>query len=108
VLKTSDEASSLVVALSSTVDLIKVHVDAASANGVHWVAQLALTTILSPFPKLEPELEFLGSGYNADLMEGQLEAFWTWTHQALESLLLRVPPSIARSPPDGTGEDYWK
>jgi hypothetical protein len=73
----SGEASSLVVSLSSTMDLIEGHVDAAAASRVHWGARLALTTVLSYFPELEPELELLRSVYNADLMEGQLEAFWT-------------------------------
>jgi hypothetical protein len=33
-----------------------------------------LTTTLSHFPKLESELELLGSGYNADLMNDEMEA----------------------------------
>jgi hypothetical protein len=54
---------------------------------------------------MEPELELLGSKHNADLTEGQLEAFWAQTRWASESLLLRVPPSVACSPPDGTREE---
>jgi hypothetical protein len=38
-------------------------------------AQQALTAILLHIPKLEPELELWGFGYNANLTEGQLEAF---------------------------------
>jgi hypothetical protein len=48
-----------------------------------------------------PELELLGSGYNADRMDGQLEAFWTQTCQTLKSMSSWVPPSVARSPPNG-------
>jgi hypothetical protein len=77
VLKRSDKASSLVALLSSAVDLIEGHVDAAVANRVHWGARLALITALSHFPKLEPKFELFGSRYNADLTEGQLDALWT-------------------------------
>jgi hypothetical protein len=105
VLKRSDEAFSLVVALSLTADLIEDHVDAVAANGVHSGAWLALTAILSHFPELERELELLGSEYNADLTEGQLEAFWALPHWASESLSSRVPPSVAHSPTDGAGKE---
>jgi hypothetical protein len=72
VLKGSDEASSLVELLSSTVDLIEGHVDATATNGSIWGGGwLALTATLSHFHKLE----LLGSGRNADLTEGQLDAF---------------------------------
>jgi hypothetical protein len=86
VLKRCDEASTLAVVLSSTADLVKGYVNAVAANGVQWGVQLELTAILSNFPELEPELELLGSWYNADLMLGQLEAFWTQTRLASESL----------------------
>jgi hypothetical protein len=39
-----------------------------------------LTVVLSHFPKLELELELLGSRYNADLMKDEMEVFWTRTH----------------------------
>jgi hypothetical protein len=55
-------------------------------TGSNGGVQLELTAILSNFPELEPELELLGSWYNADLMLGQLEAFWTQTRLASESL----------------------
>jgi hypothetical protein len=45
----------------------------------------------------------LSGSYNADLTEGQLEAFCTRTRQASESLLSWVPPIATRSPPDGVG-----
>jgi hypothetical protein len=64
-------------ALQNSADLIEARVDAAAV------------------------LEMLGSGYNTDLMEGQLGAFWTWMCLASESLSSWVPPSAARSPPDG-------
>jgi hypothetical protein len=62
--------------------------------------RLALTATLSHFP----ELELLGSGHNANLIEGQMDALWTQTHQASESLMLSVHPSVAHNSPDGAGE----
>jgi hypothetical protein len=95
VLKGSDETSSLAASLPSVADLIEGRIDATVPNGVHWGAQLALTTALSHFTKLKPDLELLGPGHNADVMEGQLDALCTWTHRASESLSSRVPSSIA-------------
>jgi hypothetical protein len=54
---------------------------------------------------LESELELLGSGYNADLTKDEMEAFWTRTRQASESLSSRVPSSAAPSPPNDDGEE---
>jgi hypothetical protein len=71
VLERSDEAPSLAAALSITVDVIEGRVDAAATNGVHWGAWLVLTAILSHFP----ELELLGSGYNANLAKDEMEVF---------------------------------
>jgi hypothetical protein len=70
VLKGYDEMSSLSALISSAADLIEGRVDAATVNGVHWRARLALTAALSHFPKLEPEMGLLRSGRNADLAEG--------------------------------------
>jgi hypothetical protein len=92
---------SLAVALSLSTELIKGHVNAAAINGVHWGARLVLTAVLSHFP----ELELLRSGYNADLMKDEMEAFWTRTRLASESLSSRVPSLAAHSPPDGDGEE---
>jgi hypothetical protein len=68
-------------------------------------ARLVLVASLSHFPKLEPELELLGSGCNADLTEGQLDTLWTQTRQASESLALSIPPSAAHNSPDDIGEE---
>jgi hypothetical protein len=75
VLERSSEAPSLAAVLSSTMDLIKGHVDALAANGDHSGAWLALTAILLHFPEQELELELLGSRYNADLMKDEMEVF---------------------------------
>jgi hypothetical protein len=69
------EALSLAPELSMTADLIEGHVDVVAANGVLWGAWLVLTTILSLFPKLELELELLGSGYNIDLTRDEMDVF---------------------------------
>jgi hypothetical protein len=71
----SDEMPSLAVALSPSTKLIEGCVNAAAINGVHWGPQMVLTAVLSHFPELESELELLGSGYNADLMKDEMEAF---------------------------------
>jgi hypothetical protein len=50
--------------------------------------QLALVATLSYFPKLEPMLELLGSGHNADLREG-----------------FSIPPLAAHDSAHDTGEE---
>jgi hypothetical protein len=77
--KGSYETSSLAMSLSSPIDLIEGCVDATATNRVHWGAPLALAAALSHIPGLDLKLELLGSRYNVDLMEGQLDAFWAWT-----------------------------
>jgi hypothetical protein len=58
-------------------EVIEGRVNAAALNEVHLGAWLALTAALSHFPEAESVLELLGSGYNADLMTDEMEAFWT-------------------------------
>jgi hypothetical protein len=65
---------------------------------------LALVAALSHLPELETKLELLGSGLNANLAEGQLDAHWAQTHRASESLASDILPSAARDSPDDTGE----
>jgi hypothetical protein len=74
VLKRSHETSSLAVSLSWTADQVEDRVDTAATNRVHWGARLTLIATLSHFPELEPELELVGSGCNADLAKGQVNA----------------------------------
>jgi hypothetical protein len=68
-------------------------------------ARLALIAALSHFPELEIELELLGSRCNTNLIEGKLDALWTQTCQASESLSLSIPSSVARDSPDDAGEE---
>jgi hypothetical protein len=51
------------------------------------------------------ELELLGSGCNTDVMKDQVDALWTQTRQALNSLVSFVPSSVAHGSLDGTGEE---
>jgi hypothetical protein len=71
----------LATSLSSVAELIEGCVDIAAANGVRWGTMSALATALSHFPKLETELELLGSGCNVDLTEDQVDDLGTQTHQ---------------------------
>jgi hypothetical protein len=68
-------------------------------------ARLELTILLLYFLELEVELDLLGSRNNADLTRDEMEVLWTRTHRTSESLSSRVPPSAARSPPDGAKEE---
>jgi hypothetical protein len=65
-----------------------------------------LIVALSHFLKLEAELELLGSGCNAAVMEGQVDSLWILARPSSELLALLVLPSVARGPPDGAGE-WW-
>jgi hypothetical protein len=53
----------------SGVTLIEVQIDATAANGDHWVAYSMLVAALSNFLELKSELDLLGSGRSADLIE---------------------------------------
>jgi hypothetical protein len=100
VLDNADGPSSLVASLSMVVELLEVQVNATTTNVIRWGTQSAMVAILLHFPKLE----HLGSACNADLMEDQVDALWTRVRAALYSLTVHILPSIARSPPDGSGE----
>jgi hypothetical protein len=63
-----------------------------------------LIATLLHFPELIAELELLGSGHNAALMEDQMDALWILAHLALHLLASHVLPSVARIPPHGAGE----
>jgi hypothetical protein len=61
--------SSLVVSLSSAMDLLEGCIGATAANEDLWGTRLALATALSHLLELGTELVLLGSGHNVDLME---------------------------------------
>jgi hypothetical protein len=65
---------SLEASLSLVAELIEGYVNTMASNVIHYRTWSTLTAALSHFPNLETELELLGSGRNADLMESQLDA----------------------------------
>jgi hypothetical protein len=74
VLDNADRPSSLVASLSMAVELLEGQIDSTTANGVHWGTRSTLVATLSLFLELKFELELLGSGRNADLIEEQADA----------------------------------
>jgi hypothetical protein len=90
--------------MSTVMELLEDWIDATSANRVHWGSGSALVTTVSHFPELKTDLEVLGSGHSADLIEDKAVALWTRVHAASDLLVSYVPSSIACNPPDGTGE----
>jgi prophage DNA circulation protein len=87
--------SSLVASLSSAVELIKGRINIVAANLVRWGTGSVLATTLCHFLQLETELELLGCRHKADLMKDQVDALWTKTHRALESLVSCIISMIA-------------
>jgi hypothetical protein len=59
-----------------------------------------LVVILSHFPKLETELELLGSGWGANLSDDQADALWPLVSVASDSLASPIPFSARESPND--------
>jgi hypothetical protein len=82
------ESSSLVASLAEVVK-----------EDENWTRS-ALVTILPHFPDLEPELELLGFGHEADLSDDCLGALWPLASVASDSLVSLVPSLLARDPPD--------
>jgi hypothetical protein len=68
-------------------------------------ARQTLTAVSSHFLEQDSELELLGSRYKADLTTDKMEALFSQTHCASESLSSRVPPSAACSPPNDAREE---
>jgi hypothetical protein len=64
------------------------------------VTQSTLVAVLSHFPKLEPELELLGLGQDADTTNNEADIFWYLVSMASDSLASLVPSLLARDPPD--------
>jgi hypothetical protein len=97
VLDNIDGPSSLSASLSIMAELLEVQIDATTANRVRRGTRSLLVASLSHFLELKSELELLGFGRNADLIEDHADA-------ASDSLASLVPSSVARDPPDGMGE----
>jgi hypothetical protein len=50
-----------------------------TANRVCWVSRSALVVMVSHFPKLDADLEVLGSRCNMGLIEDKVNALWCHT-----------------------------
>jgi hypothetical protein len=72
--------------------------------GCAWGGCSALVAAISHFPKLDTDLDVLGFGRNARLMEDEADAIWSRVRVALDSLVSHVPSSVTHNPPDGAGE----
>jgi hypothetical protein len=93
-------SSSLAMSLVMVAEEVEKRVNVATTNGVWWGTQSTLVAALSHFPKLEPELELLGSEQDADLSDGQTDALWPLVSVASNSLASLVPSSLAHDPPN--------
>jgi hypothetical protein len=95
---------SLVASLSMVAELLEGCINAMTANGVCWGTWSVLVAALSHFLKLETELELLGSGCGAGLMEDQVDALWIQARPSSDSLASHVLLLVAHGPLDGAGE----
>jgi hypothetical protein len=66
--------SSPAAPLSMVAELLKGRIDVAATNEVRWGTWCTLVVVLSKILELKSEVEVLGSGRNADLMEDQADA----------------------------------
>jgi hypothetical protein len=93
-------SSSLAASLSIVAEEVEKWVNAAATNGIRWGNRSVLVAALSHFPKLEPKLELVGSGWDADLSDSQADTLWPLVSLALDSLASLIHSSLARDPPD--------
>jgi hypothetical protein len=100
VLGDTGRSSSLAASLAKAVEDVENWINTATTNGVQWGTRSALVVVLSHFPELEPELELLGSGRDADLSNNWADALWPLVSAAPYSLASLVPSSLAHDPLD--------
>jgi uncharacterized protein with NRDE domain len=93
-------SSSLAMSLVMAAEEVEKRVNVAATNGVWWGTRSTLVAALSHFPKLEPELELLGSEQDVGLSDGQTDALWPLVSVASNSLASLLPSSLARDPPN--------
>jgi hypothetical protein len=74
VLGRADGPSSLAASMSTAVELLKGRIDATITNGVRCGSCSMLVAAMSHFQELKTELEVLGSGCSADLIEDEADA----------------------------------
>jgi hypothetical protein len=75
VLGSADGPSSLAASTSVVAGLLEGQIDATTANGVRWGSHSTLVAAMSHFLVLKAELEVLGSGCSANLIEDEVDAF---------------------------------
>jgi hypothetical protein len=82
VLGGADGPSSLAASVSTAAELLEDRIDDAAANGVRWGSRSALAAAMSHFIELKTDLEVLGFGHSADLVEDEADALWTQVRAA--------------------------
>jgi hypothetical protein len=103
VLGSTGGPSSLATSISTAAEFLEYQIDVAATKKLHWGSHFVLVAAVSHFPKLDTNLEVLGSGCSAGLVEGKVDALWSRVCAALDSLVSHVPSSVARNPPDSIG-----
>jgi hypothetical protein len=90
--------------MSLVMESLEGQIDAVATNGVRLGSHSTLVAVVSHFSELKPELELLGSGHNAYLIEDEVDTLWTWVRAGSDSLASYVPSMIAYGPPDDAME----
>jgi hypothetical protein len=89
-----DGSSLLATFMSVIAERLEGQIDATTANGVCWGSRSTLVATVLHFPELDIDLEVLGSGSNVSLIEGEVDALWSWVRTATDSLASHVPSSL--------------
>jgi hypothetical protein len=82
------------------VEEVENQISTVAANGIRWGTRSVLLAALSYFPKLELELELLGSRRDAYLSNDQVDALWPFVSVASDLLASLLPSSLPREPPN--------
>jgi hypothetical protein len=90
--------------MSAVMEQLEGQIDGVLANGVHWGSHSALVAMVSHFTELDADLEVLGSGCNAGLIEDEVNDLWSRVCAAADLLALHVPSLVACNPPDSARE----
>jgi hypothetical protein len=96
--------SLLSTSMSTVAERLEGRIDTVAANGVCWGSCSALVVAVSHFLELDTDLEVVGSGRNASLTKGEVDALWSWVCTAADSLASHVPSLVAHNPPDSVRE----
>lgn len=96
VLENADGVSSMPQALAMAAERIEDRIEAAAATGARWGARMALTTAVSHFPEVKPDLPVIGDGFNPQLTRGATGLLWAEVSDAAERIASRIPGRMAR------------